>query len=230
MKKHPDYAAAKSGDIAAAERLVADTVSQPALERLLARIGDIAVELVPVHALETHGVNEIPAALAKHLAPKLGARINDSIVQINTVGHTGASGYHRLANQAIFAGSVVPGRAYLVVDDFVGQGGTLANLIGHIESANGRVTGATALTGKPYSAIIAPDEALVRRLRDKYGTHLEQWWQETFGFGFDQLTRSEARYLENSPDADTIRDRLAQAGSEGGARPSEADGAIDGGT
>jgi hypothetical protein len=92
------------------------------------------------------------------------------------------------------------------------------------------VIAATALTGKPYSAIIASDEALVRRLRDKHGRDLERWWQESFGFGFDELTRSEARYLENSPDADTIRDRIAQAGSQGGAgsSSSQADDPIDG--
>jgi hypothetical protein len=30
----------------------------------------------------------------------------------------------------------------------------------------------------------------------------------TYGFGYHSLTRSEARHLENSPDAHTIRDRL----------------------
>jgi adenine/guanine phosphoribosyltransferase-like PRPP-binding protein len=44
------------------------------------------------------------------------------------------------------------------VDDFVGQGGTLANLIGFIKSLGGHVVGATALTGKPYSAKLAPEE------------------------------------------------------------------------
>jgi hypothetical protein len=34
-------------------------------------------------------------------------------------------------------------------------------------------------------------------------------------FGFDCLTWSEARYLEKSPDARAIRDRLIAAGLEG---------------
>ena len=34
----------------------------------------------------------------------------------------------------------------------IGQGGTLANLRGRIEKRGGRVVGAVALTGKPYSA------------------------------------------------------------------------------
>ena len=39
-----------------------------------------------------------------------------------------------------------------MVDDFIGQGGTLANLRGWIEEHGGKVVAAVALTGKPYSA------------------------------------------------------------------------------
>jgi hypothetical protein len=177
-------------------------------------------ELVSVHALETEGVNEIPAALAKLLSVWLGLPSNESVVQSNTVGHTGASGYHRLANQALFFGAVLPEQHYLIVDDFVGQGGTLANLIGFIKSQGGHVVGATALTGKPYSAKLAPDEKQIQALRDKYGQEFEEWWRQRFGFGFTELTRSEARYLENSPDAHTVRDRLVAAGLEGGSASS----------
>jgi hypothetical protein len=77
----------------------------------------------------------------------------------------------------------------------VGQGGALANLIGYVESAGGHVIGATVLTGKPYFAKLAPDDELIRALRDKHGRDFENWWRERFGF--DCLTRSEARYLES---------------------------------
>jgi hypothetical protein len=38
----------------------------------------------------------------------------------------------------------------------------LANLIGYVESAGGHAIGATVLTGKPYSAKLAPDDELIR--------------------------------------------------------------------
>ena len=41
---------------------------------------------------------------------------------------------------------------YFLVDDFIGQGGTLTNLRGFVESHGAKVIGATALTGKGYSA------------------------------------------------------------------------------
>jgi hypothetical protein len=132
------------------------------------------------------------------------------------VGHTKADGFHRLAHQALFFGAVSAGQHYFVVDDFVGQGGTLANLIGFIHSRGGNVLGATVLTGKPYSVKLAPDAASIRTPRNKHGQELEQWWRQHFGFGFDCLTRSEARYLEKSANAQTIRDRLVAAGLESG--------------
>ena len=216
VKGHPQYRAAKTGDAVAAAALVAESIDAQAVQRLATLLSGRVVELVPIHALESEGVNEIPAAMAEELSRRLGLAVHDSIVQLNSVGHTGADGFTRLANQALFEGPVRRGQAYCVVDDFVGQGGTLANLIGFIHSQGGEVLGATALTGKPYSAKLAPDEAQIQALRAKHGPELEEWWQQNFGFGFECLTRSEARYLENSPDADTIRNRLAAAGPAGG--------------
>lgn len=115
-----------------------------------------------------------------------------------------------VARQATFSGDVEPGRCYVLVDDFIGQGGTLANLRGHIESNAGAVIGATVLTGKPFSAKIALDTEMLHLLRSTQAS-LEPWWKERFGFGFDCRTQSEARYLAKSADADTIRNRILAA-------------------
>ena len=211
VKRHTDYSAAKAGDIEAADRLVADTLNRTAVEQVKQLIQRQNASLVPVHALETTGVNEIPAAMARALSQMLKLPVCEDIAQVNTVGHTGAGGYHRLAHQATFDGAVEAGHRYLLIDDFVGQGGTLANLRGHILAKRGDVLGATVLTGKPYSSILAPDSEQSHKLRVKHGQELENWWREEIGHGFDDLTRSEARYLENSPDADTIRSRIATA-------------------
>jgi len=219
-KRHPQFAAAKTGDIVAAGTVVAEFIDSECVERLRALLDDQRAELLPVHALEVGGVNEIPVALARELGRRLGIPVNTSVVQSNAVGHTGADGFHRLANQALFEGIVTPGARYLVVDDFVGQGGTLANLIGFVFSEGARVVGATALTGKAYSAKLAPAGGQIQTLRETHGRALEEWWVESFGFDFDRLTRSEARYLEKTADAHTVRDRIVAArlerGSEGG--------------
>jgi hypothetical protein len=63
-KRHAHYMAAKGGDIDAARTLVAQIINPWQVERLVEIIGEEFVEPIPVHAPETEGVNEIPAALA----------------------------------------------------------------------------------------------------------------------------------------------------------------------
>ena len=59
--------------------------------------------------------------MADVLSEKLQLDIDDQQVQINVVNHTGASGFTRLARQALFGGDVAVGVNYLLVDDFVGK-------------------------------------------------------------------------------------------------------------
>ena len=223
-KRHPAYAAAKAGDVAAATNLVHALVDDARIAmvcRLLNAVEAPRPLLVSAHAYESEGVNAIPAALAKFLSERLGVPFDTAVVQTNVVGHTGASGYGRLARQAAFGGKVAKGREHgkhVMVDDFIGQGGTLANLRGWVEKQGGTVVGAVGLTGKPYSAKLSPSKEQLHELRQKHGADFEKWWREHFGHAFDCLTQSEARYLARSPDADTIRDRLAAAECEGNGR------------
>lgn len=135
VKKHPHYADAKAGDIdqaaPSAKRLAADFVTEGTLAQVRLLISETPL-LLPVHALEGAGHNRIPGAFAELLAEELGLEVETSIVQANVVNHTGATGWERLARPPVFAGNVMAGRSYVLVDDFVGQGGTLANLRGHI--------------------------------------------------------------------------------------------------
>ncbi|MBL8314756.1 MAG: phosphoribosyltransferase [Rubrivivax sp.] len=210
VKRHPDYPAAKSGDAEAAARLVRQLVSDQTVTVLGQRLGRRRPIVASVHAQESQGVNAIPEALADLIAQVLGLNTDATLVQTNVVSHTGADGFSRLARQALFDGDVVPGAAYWMVDDFIGQGGTLANFRGHIQAQGGQVIGAVSLTGKPFSAKLALSDKLLADLRNKHG-ELEHWWRDRFGFGFDALTESEARYLFRTADADTIRNRIAAA-------------------
>ena len=218
---HSDYTAAKSGDAEAAVRLVDGLVDEAgllAIRRLVDRGEDDQLMLVSAHAYERDGYNAIPAAMARWISERFGIPFDLNVVQTNIVGHTGAGGYGRLARQAAFGGELMPGRAYIMVDDFIGQGGTLANLRGWVETNGGTVVHAVALTGKAYSARLNPTQEQLHDLRQKHGEDFEKWWHDQFGHSFDCLTQSEARYLARSPDVDTIRNRLAAAMREGDGR------------
>ena len=215
VKQHPAYKAAKSGDDEAATDLVLDNFSLERTQVLDRLIGERTPTLVSAHAFEREGVNAIPEVFAVQLGNVLGWPVDAGIVQVNVVGHTGANGFWRIARPAEFQGAVQAGREYVLVDDFVGMGGTLANLKGHIESNGGRVLAAVALTGKPHSARLAPTPERLNELREKHGNELEKWWIEHFAHTFDALTESEARYLARTEAADTIRDRIAAAEQAG---------------
>lgn len=219
VKQHPSYVEAKAGDAGAAIQLVRDVLSDDVVNAV-ETIGEaMRPVLVSAHAEEETGRNAIPQAFAAVLGQKLDWPVDNGIVQINIVNHTGSDGFSRLARPALFDGEVESREYYLLVDDFIGQGGTLANMRGYIEANGGKVVGAVALTGKPYSAKLALSEERQAALRQKHG-QLESWWREKFGYGFDALTESEARYLERTSDADKIRDRIAaseqSANPEGG--------------
>lgn len=216
---HPDYDAAKGGDDAAARRLVHDVLSLDAIKQLKGLIGDRSSIALGVHAEEAVSRNAIPRAMADVLAKVLGLDVDLDIVQAAKVGRTSQDGFGRLANQPSFDGHVRIDKPYLIMDDTLTQGGTLANLKGYIENRGGEVLAATALTGKQYSAKIAIDSSTLEQLRDQYdGTGLEAWWQNRFGYSFDSLTESEGRYLLRAKDADKVRDRVAAAGQPSPAR------------
>lgn len=218
VKQHLAYRAAKSGDDDAATDLVLSNLNIDQVVALHRLVGEKRPTLVSAHALERDGVNAIPEVFADELGLLLDWPVDTGIVQVNVVSHTGADGFWRLARQAEFEGSVEIGREYVLVDDFVGMGGTLANLKGYIESKGGEVLAAVSLTGKPHSAKLAPTPERLHELREKHGNELENWWIGRFAHGFDALTESEARYLARTATVDTIRDRIAEA-EQAGNRP-----------
>lgn len=213
VKKHPAYAAAKAGDAFSSLRLVKELADPALLGRLNVYRGGSPI-LLPVHGIEGISVNTIPLALGVHLSEQLGFALSTAVVQITKAGHTGATGWWRLCSPALFSGVVEANRGYILVDDFIGMGGTFASLRGLIESKGGRVLCARALTGKPRSATLALQPTTLQALRGKHGDDLERWWQTEYGYGFDALTESEALYLLRAEHADAIRRRLAEAAHE----------------
>jgi hypoxanthine-guanine phosphoribosyltransferase len=218
VKAHPDYESAKAGDPAAAMRLVAATANEQLLDQIRATIGDHKPIIVPVHAVEATGRNQIGNAYGEWLSYRLGLPFESDIVQVNRAYHTGARGPERIVRRVEFDGPVEPGRDYFLADDFLGMGSTLADLRAHIEARGGRVIGASTLMASRGSGPLAATSAQLAALRAKY-PDLEPWWREHFGHGFEGLTNAEAGYVHRSfKSADQVRDRLAAAGQAGVAR------------
>lgn len=210
-EKHPDYMAAKSGDIDAARRLVDDLVTNDFLGKVRFLMGTRQPVIVPVIAEEATGANRIPAAYAARIARYFNLQVNPTIVQTVRAFHTNASADHRLANHAAFDGQVNVGQDYLIVDDTMTMGGTLAGLRGYIEAHGGQVVGATTLTGFNQSGQLALSEKMRHDLWNKHGVPLDDFLKEEFGFGIDSLTQGEAGHYRKAISIDAIRNRIAAA-------------------
>lgn len=207
--KHSSYAAAKAGDLNAAILLVKDLINPEAVAKLEKVIGDKKPLLIPVHAEEAISINRIPLAYAMVMGREFGLPVELTIVQAAKVTRTGAGGFSRLAFPPPFAGKPSQQAQYAIIfDDTLTQGGTLASLRGYLGQFDIETIAATALTGKNYSSVLAITPQTLITLRDKYH-ELEHWWISFFGYRFDSLTESEARYILGSKkDVDFIRNRI----------------------
>jgi hypothetical protein len=126
---------------------VRDLLSEVVISRLRDLLQGRQPFVVPVTAIEVAGFNAIPDAMTQEIGERLRLTpLSGTIIQSNKVAHTKADGWHRLVTPATFIGTVVAGADYLLVDDHIGFGGTLANLRGHIEANGGHVLGMTTLT------------------------------------------------------------------------------------
>ncbi|MDO4775813.1 MAG: phosphoribosyltransferase [Cardiobacteriaceae bacterium] len=213
----PGYDAAKAGDADAALQLVLTLIKPETVEAVRRNFKpDLHTLIVPVHAEEAAGRNKIPVAIAKVLAADLGLQTDESIVQVNRVRRTGSNANHRLAFPPTFDGDVQKGKNYIIVDDTLTQGGTLAALRGHIENRGGHVLGMMVMSAKNYSLQIAPTSEILHNIHQKHGDAMNEYFLQEFGYGIEQLTHSEAAHALAAANVDTFRDRIAQARFAGG--------------
>jgi hypothetical protein len=220
---HYGYAQAKAGDPDFAFELAFDLLNDAAIDYLRDDLAGLEALLLPVVAEETLGFNAIPDAMAQILARELDLpAVDGEVVQTNKVGHTRAKAFQRFVTPAHFEGYVAPGGNYILVDDHVGLGGTLANLRGHIEGNGGHVIGMTALTESRDGRMISLRPATLDMLWETHGEALNQLWADQFGYGIDCLTEVEAQILCRQPSVERIQDFLAQAAVEARGRGIEA--------
>lgn len=217
LTSHADHALAKKGDRDAAARLVEQLAKPEKIQQLAEKYPDAIV--VPVHAEERSGRNQIPRKFADYIGALTGLEVNDDIVQTNTVGHTNATAIERFSSRAKFAGTVIPGKHYILVDDFSTQGGSFSELRAFIETEGGIVDQAVALSASSdaqtgYSGDLAIKKETLLALSEKFGYNkLSEFLKEMeiANGNPDALTNSEGKLLLLYSRLDTARDRIIAA-------------------
>ena len=184
-------------------------------------------EVVGNRALTGTATNALPFAYARFLAETLGGTISSDIIQIARVGRTRLPRWLKFICQPAFEGPVDRTRPYLILDDVMATGGTLAALRSYIIRHGGSVAGTTALANKTglHQKFAIADQTL-NVLKSTYGSGLERYWKETFGHDLHALTEDEAQFLALFPAefggrrGDELllglRERINQAAAKGG--------------
>jgi len=107
-------------------------------------------------------------------------------------------------------GNVVIDAEYLILDDFIGMGSTLANVKSFIENAGAKIAGFEVLTGKLQSSQLYLRNQTLNNLRKKHG-QFEKEFKEIVKFDYSGLTESEARYLLRAKTVDRVRNQLTRS-------------------
>ena len=211
LAKEPEYQAAKQGDMEAALNLVDRLVSDDTISQIKELIGNETPRILPVLATEASGNNKIPLAFAEVLADRLGLEVETGIVQREKVNRTGSGADHRLAFNPSFIGEVEAGQKYLIVDDTLTMGGTLASLRGYVENRGGSVLAASVMTAHQGAVDMAVKPKMLAAIEEKHGQAMNIFWKESFGYGIERLTQGEAGHLKAAASVDAIRDRIVAA-------------------
>lgn len=217
LKHHPLYWIAKTeGDYIAAQQVVDDLLNQDILLKLCERIGSRKPIIVAPSLTKEDPKNVIPIWFAYNVAYHLDLKVSREIFQADKSHRTGRSGFYRLAHDPEFYGTVIPNQDYLIVDDVLTMGGTLASLRGFIESKGGKVIATTVLADSNIKARVAHNKGLefiesqsevflkptaeaMDELRKKHGYKLSKLWESKKGYGLECLTAREVDFLRFYP-------------------------------
>jgi hypothetical protein len=212
LKRHPDYRKAKAGNFRSALNLISDLV-WPEINQHKDRFSKDSIFAAPF-ARESSGDNAIPQVMAEVFALVCGATADRGLVQITKVYHTGANPMERLALRPEFEGPVVSGANYVLLDDVVSLGGTLAELAHYIQINGGLVRDIAVIVNAGRNKSLTPDIKTLRILNERFGNEII----EIFGININALTANEAQYLVGFRSTDEIRNRIIKAKKESNLR------------
>ena len=148
------------------------------------------------------------------LAFLCGASADKDLVQVTKVYHTGADPMQRLIHRPEFEGPVEVGAEYVLIDDVVNFGTTLAELAHYIQLNGGLVSNIAVMVNAGRKKTLSPDRKTLRILKERFANEII----EIFGINIDALTANEAQYLVGFRTADEIRNRCLKAKKESNLR------------
>ncbi len=168
--------------------------------------------VVAVMEREETGANMLPLALATKIATTGNLELNQTIYSSGSISRKNKNAVQRLLSIKNFIGRVQKGRNYIIVDDVLTQGGTVAELRHYIDNNGGKVVAVSSLAHSAGSNVVAIQPATLKELRRRFGRgKLEKILNEHNIVGkLEALTESQARTILRFGSFDSFRTRLLE--------------------
>lgn len=185
LKRCPRYIEAKNGDIIAAHLVVGKCVKDNRIRKMRSQYPKAL--LLPVL-----GQNKLPLALAC----AIGLSICCDVYMVHLVFRKSLCAIGRLMHKPVFIGCIQRDADYILVDDVITQGGTIAALREFVINYGGNVVAVVALAYGIGSHTIAPIKKYIIQLMNKFGLPIILLLRMLgIANSIQELTNSQIRYL-----------------------------------
>ncbi|RVU06817.1 phosphoribosyltransferase [Rhizobium sp. RMa-01] len=196
MSSHALYSAAKGQrDMDAALQLLDDLVVEDTVKKLraLEQKSGIKPKIIAPAAQIDESNNALAIGYANWLGHELDWEVDESVFQMKDFSKDKLDHWVRIAHRSTFYGEIDKKTPYVIVDDVITLGGTLADLRSFILGKGGRVIGMSTIASREGSDVqIRLDADTQTKLEKQYGGDLADFCVERLGFHYRGFTRPEA--------------------------------------
>jgi len=197
LKRCPTYSMAKRGNLEAARMVVQRSIKPHRVHELVTRFPKAI--LLPVI-----GCNAIPIAMAT----EIGLPVWEGVYRADVVPRKSLPAIARFLHKPVFKGRVRRGVDYVIVDDVITQGGTVAALREYVLENGGNIVAVVALAYSVGSHHIAPTPEILKKLHIKFGYEIFILQNTKCVRSFEALTQSQIRYLLRFKSVKNICNRI----------------------
>lgn len=225
LADHVLYNAAKGQrDMDSALSLLDDLV----LERTIVQLRElenqhgVKPKLIAPAAQVSESNNSLAIGYANWLGHELGWPVDENVYQIKDFSKDKLNGWVRIAHRSTFYGEIDKKTPYVIVDDVITLGGTLADLRSFIIEKGGRVIGMSTIASNDGNDVrIRLDTDTQTKLEKSYGSDLAKFCHEHLGFDHRGFTNPEAGRLLSCSGYVDLRKKIVRGRDEGNASRSK---------
>lgn len=222
LSKHVLYPAAKGErDIGAAIDILDDLASEDTVASLrnIAIQRGVTPKIIAPAAQAGDSNNALAVGYAQWLGHELDWPVETEVFQSKAFSRDKLGPWVRISNRSSFYGQIDKGRAYVIVDDVMTLGGTLADLRSFILRKGGHVIAMSAIASRDGAdRPIHLGAEMKAKLERFYGNDLAEFCNKLLGFPHFCLTREEGERLLGCSGYVDLRKKILRARDEADAQ------------